>query len=522
VIKPLKDILIVGGGTAGWLTAAVIAAGHDSHLESGVRITLIESPDVSTIGVGEGTWPSMRDTLSRIGISEADFIRQCSASFKQGSKFVGWRTGAPEDFYYHPFSLPQGYLKSNLIPYWQSEHPEVSFAAAFGTQEVLCEHGRAPKQISTPEYAAVANYAYHLDAGKFASFLQNYCVEKLGVRHILDHVTGVNSSEDGDIKSLSTKANGELAADLFIDGTGVASLLLGKHFDVPLISQKHVLFNDRAIAMQVPYAEGRDDISSATIATARNAGWIWDIGLPSRRGVGYVYSSDHEVDDTAEEVLRAYVEADDRSCSAENIEARRLSFNPGFREHFWHRNCVAVGMSAGFIEPLEASAIALVEMSAAMIRDELPANREVMNTVARRFNERFRYRWERVIEFLKLHYVLSSRKDSSYWLDHRNEQSIPPRLVELVELWKYHPPSRYDLVQMEEIFPSASYQYVLYGMGFRTVPRATGGRRQSYEMAHGYFLENRKLVEKHLNGLPTNRELINELVLGSSRQQAVR
>ena len=512
MIKPLKEILIVGGGTAGWLTAAVVAAGHDSHLESGVRVTLIESPDVSTIGVGEGTWPSMRDTLSRIGVAEADFIRECSASFKQGSKFVGWRTGEPGEFYYHPFSLPQGYLNVNLIPYWQSQHPAASFASAFGTQEALCESGRAPKQISTPEYAAVANYAYHLDAGKFAEFLQRHCVEKLGVRHILDHVTGVNNSEGGDIRSLSTKSHGELAADLFVDCTGVASLLLGKHFNVPLISQKHVLFNDRAIAMQIPYAEGRDDISSATIATARSAGWIWDIGLPSRRGVGYVYSSDHEMDDRAEQILREYVRSDARSCPADDIEARRLRFNPGFREQFWHRNCVAVGMSAGFIEPLEASAIALVEMSAAMIRDELPANREVMDTVARRFNERFRYRWERVIEFLKLHYVLSTREDSDYWCDHRNERSIPPRLQELLGLWKYHPPSRYDLVQMEEIFPSASYQYVLYGMGFRTVSRATGGKRDNQQLAHNYFLENQMLIEKHLNGLPKNRELINALV----------
>ena len=509
--NPLRNILVVGGGTAGWLTAAVLAAGHDSRLESGVQITLIESPDVSTIGVGEGTWPSLRDTLRKIGVSERDFIRECSASFKQGSKFVGWCTGQPEEFYYHPFSLPQGYLDVNLVPYWQAEHPDISFAAAFSSQEALCQLGKAPKQAATPDFAAVANYAYHLDAGKFATFLQKHCTQKLGVRHVLDHVTAINSSEQGDIESLATKENGNMRADLFIDCTGVASLLLGKHFDVPFVSQKEVLFNDRAIAMQVPYAPGNDAISSATIATARIGGWIWDIGLPSRRGVGYVYSSEHETDDAAEETLRHYVKSDPRSCPSAEIAARKLKFNPGFRQKFWHRNCVAVGMSAGFIEPLEASAIALVEMSAAMIRDELPSNREMMDIVAERFNQRFSYRWERIIDFLKLHYVLSNRTDSAYWLDHCARDSIPDRLLELIDLWKYQPPSRHDLVQTDQIFPSASYQYVLYGMRFKTRSRETSCQRDSFELAHKYFRENKIQLEKQMSGLPTNRELINHL-----------
>jgi flavin-dependent dehydrogenase len=516
VSNPLKTILIVGGGTAGWLTAAVLAEGHNARLGSGVQVILIESPDVATIGVGEGTWPSMRETLRRIGVSETDFIRECSVSFKQGSKFVGWKTGQHEEFYYHPFSLPQGYVLTNLVPYWQTEHSEMSFASAFSTQEALCELGKAPKQPATPEYAAVANYAYHLDAGKFATFLQRHCTEKLGVRHVLDHVTGVNSGESGDISSLSTKAHGEIHADLFVDCTGVASLLLGQHFGIPFLSKKDVLFNDRAIAMQVPYAEGNDAISSATIATARSAGWIWDIGLPSRRGVGYVYSSAHASDEEAESTLRNYVQSDPRSCVSSEVVGRKLSFNPGFRREFWHRNCVAVGMSAGFIEPLEASAIALVELSAAMIRDQLPANRKVMTTVARRFNERFTYHWERVIEFLKLHYVLSTRTDSMYWRDHSRQESIPERLAELLELWQFQPPSRHDFLQAEEIFPSASYQYVLYGMGFTTQLRSTSSQRDSFELAAKYFDENRAQTVRQIDGLPNNRELINHLARKAS------
>ena len=173
---------------------------------------------------------------------------------------------------------------------------------------------------------------------------------------------------------------------------------------------------------------------------------------------------------------------------------------------------MAVGMSAGFIEPLEASAIALVELSAAMIRDELPANRKVMETVAKRFNQRFSYRWERVIEFLKLHYVLTNRTDSEYWVDHCREESIPDRLIELLELWKYQPPSRHDLIQTDEIFPSASYQYVLYGMGFKTRPRITSCQRDSFRDGAPYFNENQIQIEKQINGLPDNRELIDYMV----------
>jgi hypothetical protein len=172
---------------------------------------------------------------------------------------------------------------------------------------------------------------------------------------------------------------------------------------------------------------------------------------------------------------------------------------------------VAVGLSAGFIEPLEASALALIELSAAMISDDLPATREVMDIVARRFNERFRYRWDRVIDFLKLHYVLTKRTDSAFWVDNLRPESIPPRLGELLSLWRYRPPSRYDFIQVEEIFPSASYQYVLYGMGFR--PDLSAGMRRSDlpQRADEHFAERERLTGKMLAGLPTNRELIDHV-----------
>lgn len=504
----IKQIVIVGGGSAGWLTAGILAAEHGTSKPGGLRVKLVESPDVKPIGVGEGTWPTMRDTLRKMGVSEADFIRECDASFKQASRFNRWVTGGDDDTYYHPFALPQGYGDVNLVSLWQSLPSKQPYAEVVSYQAHLCDQGRAPKQVTTPEWAAVANYAYHLDAGKFGQFLQKFCTEKLGVEHVLDHVRGVNSADNGDITSLQTETNGQIQGDLFIDCTGFASLLLGRHYGIPFISRKETLFCDTAMALQVPNKDEDSPISSNTISTAQEAGWIWDIGLPTRRGTGHVYSSAHTTDDEAELALRAYIETTGGAGKAGTV--RKIPINPGHRKTFWHRNCVAVGISAGFIEPLEASALALIELSAKMISDELPATREIMDLVAKRFNDRFRYRWDRIIDFLKLHYVLSQRTDSDFWLDNRKVETIPSHLLELLELWKFQPPSRSDLFQIEEIFPSASYQYVLYGMGFE--PEQVPSRQSdNTDLARRLLEETAGLTEKFVAGLPSNRELLNHI-----------
>ena len=507
----IKRVVIVGGGSAGWLAAGVIAAEHGGGPGAGLEVTLVESPELGPIGVGEGTWPSMRDTLRRIGVSETDFIRETDAAFKQGSKFVGWVTGEAGDAYYHPFMLPNGYLDTDLAAQWRRRYPSVPFAELVSCQPHLCEHGRAPKQVTTPEFASVANYAYHLDAGKFGVFLQRHCTEKLGVRHVRDHVAAIEAATDGDLAALLLREHGRLEGDLFIDCSGSGALLIGQHFGVPLESRREVLFNDSALAVQVPYAAANAPVACNTISTACGAGWIWDIGLPTRRGIGHVYSSAHSTDEQAEQTLRKYVATTATPSVAEAMSCRKLKFAPGYRRTPWHRNCVAVGMSSGFIEPLEASALALVEFSAAMIRDQMPTTRAMMEVVAERFNDAFRYRWERVIDFLKLHYVLSRRSDSAYWADHRAPASVPDRLQELLALWRYQAPSRYDLYRTEEIFPSASYQYVLYGMGFRADLPPSARRSEDPALADRLFAEVREQTRKLMAGLPGHRELLDHL-----------
>ena len=509
----VKQIVIVGGGTAGWLVAGVIAAEHMTKTETGIQITLIESPNIKTVGVGEGTWPTMRTTLEKMGISETEFVRECDVAFKQASKFSKWVTGKDGDDYYHPFTLPVGYRELNLANDWKFHSKKMSFADAVCMQSHLCARHMGPKLITTPEFAGIANYSYHLDASKFALFLRKHCTEKLGVKYISDNVTAINSAENGDIASLATQANGDLHGDLFIDCTGLASIILGKHYKIPFISKKEFLFNDAALAAQVPYTDPECPISSNTISTAQSAGWIWDIGLQTRRGVGYVYSSTHITDEKAEIEFRKYLKPTIGKKNADATELLKIKFTPGHREVFWHKNCVAVGLAAGFIEPLEASAIILIELSSRMISEQLPATRKAMDIVAQRFNHKFTHHWNRVIDFLKLHYVLSKRRDSQYWIDHCDSKSMPQSLQDLLEIWRHQEPSFHDEFHFEEMFPCASFQYILYGMGYETLPRATTRKStmNTRTRAEELFQENAKKTNEYLKGLPTHRELINKI-----------
>ena len=284
----------MGGGTAGWLTAGIIAARHQSRIKAGsFTVTLVESPDIKIIGVGEGTWPTMRSSLEGLSVSETALFRECDAAFKQGGQFARWTTGAEDDAYYHPLMFPHGFSKVNLVPHWLRGGEGRSFCDFVTPQGRLCDDGLAPKAITHAEYKGPANYAYHLDAGKFAPFLAKHCAEKLGVRHVLADITEVKQRESGDIESVLTRQAGPIAGDLFVDCSGFSALLLGKALGVGFKSCSDVLFCDTALAVQVPYATPDAPLASHTIATAHEAGWTWDICLPTRRGVGYVYSSRH-------------------------------------------------------------------------------------------------------------------------------------------------------------------------------------------------------------------------------------
>jgi 2-polyprenyl-6-methoxyphenol hydroxylase-like FAD-dependent oxidoreductase len=503
----VSRVVVVGGGTAGWLAACLIAARANAAAADPLHVTLIESPDVPTIGVGEGTWPTMRRTLRRIGISEAEFLLACDGAFKQGSRFDGWVTGEAGDSYVHPFTPPVEGDPGGIVQAWQ-ELGDRSFAEAVTPQARACALDLAPRQRTMPEYAGALNYAYHVDAGKLADLLRHHATQRLGVRHVRDHVVAVDASDVGDIAAVRTRSAGSIEGDLFLDCSGHAALLLGEHLGVPFIDRSGELFNDRALAVQVPVDPG-SPIASQTTATAHASGWIWDIGLPNRRGVGCVYSSAHAGDEEAAAALEAYLRRTAPQADIDRAAFRRLAFRPGHRARFWERNCLAVGLSAGFLEPLEASAIVLIELSLDALLDNFPVTRGLMDVHAGRFNALFRYRWDRIVEFLKLHYVLS-RREEPYWRAHRDSGSIPPRLSDLLRIWRHQPPSRADLPMADEIFPAASYQYVLYGMGF-PVPMDVPVKPESVSTVEVLLRQTEQRGRSLAASLPTNRAYLDAL-----------
>jgi len=503
----IKRLLIVGGGTAGWITAGYLARTLGAQNPDGIRITLVESSDIGILGVGEGTFPSIRTTLKRIGLDETSLIRECSASFKQGAKFVHWRhapggsNGAP-DHYLHAFQVSQEPSGLDLLPYWLlGVAGNVNWDEVNTPQKRVADACRAPKLISHSDYVGPLGYAYHFDAVKLAKFVRTQAIAS-GIHHIVDTVEAVNLTEDGSIGSLSTREHGVLSADLFVDCTGFRAQLIGAALGVPYKSCRPVLFCDTALAMQVPYQRPNTPIASYTISTAHEAGWTWDIGLDTRRGIGYVYSSAHTDDAHAEQVLRDYV-----GPAGEGLAARKIGFNAGFREINWKKNCIAIGLSSGFFEPLEATGIMFTELAAVTLSNLFPWGGD-LEIAARQFNERMRRRYERALDFIKLHYCLTQRRDSSFWRDNADPASITDSLQELLARWRYRPPGSIDIDPNVDIFPDTSWQYVLYGMGYRTDMRPRAGVLKYYDEAREAFAEIGRQADFACRTLPTNRELL--------------
>lgn len=519
-MQRIRSILIVGGGTAGWLTACYLARMLGGSWPGGIRVKLIESREIGILGVGEGTFPTIKATLSAIGIDEARFLRESNATFKQGVKFVDWLR-APgskgRDHYFHPFNQPS--YKGDglhLLPYWLlGAAGDVPFAEAATMQKRVVDASRAPKRFGDGDYHGPMNYAYHFDAAKFASLLSAHG-QSLGVEHQYANVRDAELAADGSIAGIVTEEHGTLHADLYVDCTGFRSLLIGKALGAPFRDISDTLFADRAVAMQVPYDRPDAEIASYTLATAHEAGWTWDIGLHERRGTGYVYSSRHTDDARAEEILRRYV-----GKAGDGLTPRLLKFRTGYRELQWIKNCVAVGLSAGFLEPLESTGIGLIEMAAYMIAHLFPFDGDT-SRVAAEFNAQMTGRYLRNIDFLKLHYCLTRRTDSQFWIDNADAASIPTTLADKLAMWRCRPPHRLDFISDLEMFLPSSWQFVLYGMEYETDLHPSRSAFPHVEAARNEFQTLRQVAAHAVNDLPSHRALVDYVVKNGALPQRAR
>ena len=420
--KRPNQIVIVGGGTAGWMAANLFQHAWKSF---GTSITLIESSDIGTVGVGEGSTPYMRQFFKKLNIAESEWMPACNATYKCGIDFPNWSTQPGFESYYHPFfssldePMAQAFFHNCTVRrkgYDAPAHPDDYFVAP-----ALSRQYRSP--LADTAMPAEQDYAYHFDAGLLGNFLKQRAISA-GVKHFIGNVTQAPVLDNGDIDCLHTDAHGVLQADLFVDCSGFAGYLINKTLKEPFIPFSDNLFNDSAVAIPSPLTD-KKAIPSETQSMALSAGWAWKIPLTSRFGNGYVYSSKYLSKEQAEQELRDHIGAD-----AKGQEARHIRMRVGRVNNHWRQNCLAVGLSQGFIEPLEATALGLVQYTLEEFISQYSQDkgRETFNALV---NEAF----DETRDYIVLHYKLNSRKDSQYWIDNRNNEAISDKLKAIIEAW---------------------------------------------------------------------------------------
>ena len=457
--EPIKSITIVGGGTAGWLAAISLQNYFGRLTKTGARmqVTLIESPNVPTVGVGEATVPGMPQTLRMVGISESDFFKTCNASFKLGVLFCNWnvdKDGKQID-YVNPFARPQGIGGVDSAYYYlQHGAGKRDFSQLYSPALDLANAYKGPRRLGEEPYAMRVGHAYHLDAGRFANMMRDICIER-GVRHILEDVVRVEQDERGHVSALHLAESGRHETELVIDCTGFKGVIINEVLKEPFISYSNYLANDRAMAVQIPHPDPTK-IPSMTRSYALGAGWVWRVPLFNRIGTGYVYSSAHRTDEEARDEFVAHL-----GDTWNGVEPRVIPMRVGRNRNAWVKNVVALGLSGGFIEPLESTAIHMIDMSIRWLISYFPDS-DFADPLRKRFNKLVDGLYDEVRDFICLHYALGNRTDSQYWIDARTELEVPDRLAENLELWRHTIPGPNDL-DSDVLFGYGTFQAVLLG-----------------------------------------------------------
>jgi len=486
----IKRIAIVGGGNAGWLAANHL--GVELSRDPDIDITLIESKDIPVIGVGEGTVPLIRNSLQNFGISEVDLLLECDATFKTAIKFANWMSTekyGKDNFYYHTFDapFPGGY---DVTQYWLG-HKTEAYYSKLSAAYYVAEKNRSPKRPDSPPYKGLVNYAYHFDAAKFTTLLAGNAKKRFGVKHIYQTIKHVMLHDDGNVKGFQYDSGESEEFDFYIDCSGFSSLLFGKTLKVPFIDKSNIILTDTALALQVPITSD-EELFPYTKAVAHDAGWVWDIPLTTRRGTGFVYSSQHMSDDQAIKAFSTYHGKD-----LENSNARKIPMKAGYREKIWEKNCVTLGLANGFVEPLEATSLFITDFCAGMIAKKIPLYKEEIPVFAKSCNEIAALIWERIFDFIQLHYCISDRRDTQFWRDVTEHVERSALLKERLELWKYAIPQRTDFASTFDFFHTESYLSVLYGMDYPTrapVVNDTVGNFSKQKIAE-HLLNSRKLAD---------------------------
>ena len=428
-MTPPRQIVILGGGTAGWMCAAafsrLLATGR-------FKVRLIESDDIGTVGVGEATLPHIKDFNDSLGINEADFMRATQATFKLGIEFRDWsqNRNMPGNSYIHPFgAFGQNWAGVDFHHYWLRAQKAGLDAGALEDYCLAIAAARAGRfDFPTLDAGSIRStyaYAYHFDAGLYAGFMRRFATAR-GVIRSEGRVKDVLlDPETGDIHGLRLASGEVVEGDLFIDCSGFAALLIGKTLDAEWQDWSHWLPCDRAWAVPT---ENSGHLTPYTRATARDAGWQWCIPLQHRTGNGYVFSSRHVSEDHARATLLAHLDGPPLA------DPRLLKFQAGRRTASWTKNCIAMGLASGFLEPLESTSIYLVQIAIQTLLKLMPG-RDDDPRLRAEFNRVIDLEYDRVRDFLILHYHAAGRDDSAFWRDVR-ATAIPDSLHEKLALFR--------------------------------------------------------------------------------------
>lgn len=428
----IKSIAVVGGGSSGWMMAMALSR------IPGLSVTLIESSDIPTIGVGESTNLTMRGFNEFIGENnESQFMRASNATYKLAIRFQNFNFAGGE--FFHPFGGEKLKNKIFFKNGVQTLHPEYHIA---------CGRNVFSKQ---------STYSYHLDAGLYGAYLKSKCASK-GVRHIVDEIKSVDLSENGEIDYLNTATNGKIKSDLYVDCSGFRSLLIGKALQERFLDYGRYLINDRALAVRVPYNNRTAELHPYTNCCALSSGWAWTIPLWNRRGIGYVYSSQFKSEEQAELELREYLKIGIK----DELHINPVKIKVGRYQRSWVKNCVGIGISFGFLEPLESTGLSLTQSA---IFDLVVALTSGAGMIEREiFNQNQNEKFDRTRDFILAHYVLTQREDTPYWKHIKYSSQITPELATILSAARRG--SFLPLSGSQNFYTEYNWNLILSGMRF--------------------------------------------------------